>query len=241
MNAGPFHQTYNTFVGSIYDCCYPNPCTPLELFRYNVSAREECLQNCLTISFSSCLPELSGLNREETGGFFTKQIAELQSEINTLKAGHPPAPPQDPSPYFDHFQSRVSAFPQGNLRPSQVGNIPQPRSPPPGHLPPLSPNSRPQTALRRYRSEEELEGVPHIGRAYYGPLGGRPQGNSPDPHQWANIREPRLTLAEEPREAFYGGPPGNYRPVIGTRLNVPQAWPLPHNPRDAYIAPGYGM
>lgn len=252
-NTYPFYQTYNPIVASINELCYQHPFTlPPDVFSYTVSAKTECLKDCLSISFSSCIPELSSLNREETGGYLAQQIAELhtrceqlQSELSTLQGSHSPASPTDSSPVFNPSHGRFSHFPHGNFLQNLNGSISQPQSPQAGRLPHLVHNFQPPSALRQYASDPELDVIPDdgIGRSYYGPGVGRPQESSSNASQWANRRQQGLAEALEPGEAIYGGRPHGNRPCTARRLRVPQQGGsslLPSLPRPAFNAPGGG-
>lgn len=233
-DTSPFHHTQTHLADLMYKHCYNGNLESLTAFRYHVSVREECLKDCLSISFSSSVPELSALNREETEGYLTKQIAELHARCEQLQSilqgSHSSSAFSFPSSQFGMQSSRGAPGinPQADIR-NYAGFAPQP--------PLASHSSVSRDDYSRPSAGQLPQQLQEISPALYGPGDGKPIAPAFGSHPAIrpNMPQPQARI-DEIRPSLTG--PGDGRPPAAQMQGL--ALELPNVPRPANCGPGNG-
>lgn len=82
----PFQSPDGGLALLLYNHCCRRSSESLNIFNYQVIQTEECLKDCVAVTFSSPVPELASLNRETADGHLRKEIAEGKKREEDLQA-----------------------------------------------------------------------------------------------------------------------------------------------------------
>lgn len=232
----PFYTGSSQLATSIYDRCSQETFNPLEIFAYQVTVKEECLQDCLDVSFHTIIPELSSLNRSVTGGNLRQELADLRARCEQLQSevaipdSYSPPSPKGTAPVFVRSPSRMATHPSQassnseSFASHQAFSKSQPQSPQAGHIP--SP-FQPPAELKRYASDQNIsDNQDEPGRSMFGPGDGKPRGPGCSPSQMVNTHQQRQEPFQHdgPSPAAFapeGGILPGSRPMTARKLHNP--------------------
>ena len=82
----PFQSPNDGLALLLYNHCCRRSSEPLNIFHYQVIQTEDCLKDCVAVTFSSPVPELASLNRDAADGYLRKEIADGKKREEDLQA-----------------------------------------------------------------------------------------------------------------------------------------------------------